>query len=173
VSLSVNSYAPEPYVDPQLFRQAMRQVPTPVAIVATTAGGEPVGLTVGSFVSVSLQPPLVAFFVDRGSTTWPRMDGSDTFTVNFLGHGEAETCRAFAQRRSDRFAGVAWTPSASGDPILAAAAVTLECTKHTTSWLGDHRQVVGQVTAVHLRQADLPLVYHQGAFLDLDAPVDT
>ncbi|MFD9667187.1 flavin reductase family protein [Rhodococcus sp. NPDC059968] len=146
----------------------MRHVPTPVAIVATTAGGRPVGLTVGSFASVSLEPALVTFFVDQQSTTWPLMEDSDTFTINILGHSKADRCRSFSSKGIDRFAGVDWTASEDGDPILAEASVVLECSKHSARALGDHVQVVGQVQKLHVLSEDLPLVYHQGSFLNLD-----
>jgi len=150
----------------------MRHVPTPVAIVATTVGGTPVGLAVGSFASVSQRPALVTFFVDRDSSTWPQMNSSDTFTVNFLGHQHAKRCQVFSEKGADRFRGVQWTPSATGDPVLADAAVVLQCRKHCSGWLGDHRQVVGEVIDVQVLRADLPLVFHQGSFLNLDYLVD-
>jgi 3-hydroxy-9,10-secoandrosta-1,3,5(10)-triene-9,17-dione monooxygenase reductase component len=120
--------------DPAQFRAAMRHVPTPVAIVATIVRGAPVGLAVGSFTSVSLRPALVTFFVDCNSSTWPLMNSSDTFTVNFLGHQHAEQCQVFTQKGADRFGGVGWTPSATGDPVLDDAAVVLQC--HNTAAAG-------------------------------------
>ncbi|RYF53226.1 MAG: flavin reductase [Comamonadaceae bacterium] len=159
---------PEARVDPTAFRRSMRHVPTPVAIVATTSGGRPVGLTVGSFASVSLDPALVTFFVDQQSTTWPLMERSETFAINILGHGKAERCRSFSSKGVDRFAGVEWIASEAGDPILAEASVVLECSKHSTRPLGDHVQVVGHVQKLHVLREDLPLVYHQGSFLNLD-----
>nr|WP_009478348.1 flavin reductase family protein [Rhodococcus sp. JVH1]EJI95944.1 flavin reductase like domain protein [Rhodococcus sp. JVH1] len=156
-------------VDPAAFRQSMRHVPTPVAIVATTsAAGQPIGLTVGSFASVSLDPALVTFFVDKQSTTWPLMEDSGTFTVNILGHGKGERCRSFSSRGVDRFSGVDWTASTDGDPVLSEASLVLECSKHPTRVLGDHLQVVGEVSKLHVLHEDLPLVYHQGTFLNLD-----
>src|SRR3954452_12525911 len=83
-------------VDPAAFRRSMRHIPTPVAIVTTTVGTTPVGLTVGSFASVSLDPALVSFFVDKQSTTWREMRDSDAFAINFLGHGMGTRCRSFA-----------------------------------------------------------------------------
>ena len=155
-------------VDPAAFRRSMRHVPTAVAIVTTTVAATPVGLTVGSFASVSLAPALVTFFVDKQSTTWPRMRHSDTFTINILGHGMGERCRSFSGKDADRFAGIPWNPSEDGDPILTEASVVFECTKHSTRWLGDHIQVVGEVQRLHLLREGLPLVYHRGAFLNLD-----
>ncbi len=155
-------------VDPTAFRRSMRHIPTPVAIVTTTVGTTPLGLTVGSFASVSLEPALVTFFVDKQSTTWREMRDSDTFAINFLGHGMGTRCRSFAGKGVDRFAGVPWRPSQDGDPILTEASVVLECTKHTTQCLGDHIQVVGEVRRLHVLRMEIPLVYHQGTFLDLD-----
>jgi 3-hydroxy-9,10-secoandrosta-1,3,5(10)-triene-9,17-dione monooxygenase reductase component len=155
-------------VDPTAFRRSMRHIPTPVAIVTTTVGTTPVGLTVGSFASVSLAPALLTFFVDKQSTTWREMRDSDTFAINFLGHGMGTRCRSFAGKGVDRFAGVPWRPSHDGDPILTEASVVLECTKHTTQCLGDHIQVVGEVRRLHVLRLEIPLVYHRGAFLNLD-----
>lgn len=166
----MNQHAARPAakVDPTTFRRSMRHVPTPVAIVAATVGGQPVGLTVGSFASVSLDPALVTFFVDHQSTTWPLMENSDTFVINILGHGMGERCRSFSSKGVDRFAGIDWTASDDGDPILAESSVVLECSKHSARSLGDHLQVVGQVQKVHVLREDLPLVFHQGSFLNLD-----
>lgn len=155
-------------IDPMMFRRTMRHVPTPVAIVATISNGKPVGLTVGSFTSVSLEPALVTFFVDTQSTTWPQMEDSDTFAINILGHSGGERCRSFSGKGVDRFAGVDWTPSDNGDPILAEASVVFDCVKHSTRLLGDHLQVVGEVSKLHVLREELPLVYHQGAFLNLE-----
>jgi 3-hydroxy-9,10-secoandrosta-1,3,5(10)-triene-9,17-dione monooxygenase reductase component len=146
----------------------MRHIPTQVAIVTTTVGTTPVGLTVGSFASVSLAPALVTFFVDKQSTTWPQMRHSDTFAINILGHGMGERCRSFADKGADRFAGIPWNPSEDGDPILTEASVVFECTKHIAQCLGDHIQVVGEVQRLHLLREALPLVYHQGTFFNLD-----
>ena len=154
--------------DPVAFRRAMRHVPTPVAIVAASVDGTPVGLTVGSFASVSLEPALVTFFVDKSSTTWPRMQDANHFTINILGHSQGQRCRTFSGKGVDRFAGVDWAPTDRGDPILADASLVLDCTKHSDQWLGDHIQVVGEVAQLHILRDDLPLVYHQGAFLNLD-----
>lgn len=160
---------PRPAQQPDLsntFRRAMKLVATPVAIVTTTENKTPVGLTVGSFTCVSLDPMLVTFFIDESSTTWPRMKRSPTFAVNILAHGDGELCRSFS-RKVDRFAGVAWSPSSSGDPLLQRAAVTLECRSYCVQPLGDHTQVVGEVSAVDFQPNALPLVFFQSSFLDL------
>jgi flavin reductase (DIM6/NTAB) family NADH-FMN oxidoreductase RutF len=96
------------------------------------------------------------------------MRHSETFAINILGHGMGARCRSFADKGVDRFAGVQWNPSEDGDPILAEASVVFECSKHCTQWLGDHIQVVGEVRRIQVLREELPLVYHRGAFLNLD-----
>ncbi|UXM92509.1 flavin reductase family protein [Paenarthrobacter sp. JL.01a] len=154
-------------VDPQEFRQAMKFVPTPVAIVTAMTEDGPVGMTVGSFTSVSLSPTLVTFFVDVSSTTWPRLKTSPTFTINVLGHDKGDLCRAFSRKGSDRFDGVDWSVNKSGNPVLADASVSLECTTYSTLILGDHVQVVGEVRGFEVHDEGMPLVFFNGSFLDL------
>lgn len=157
-----------PY-DATQFRHVLGHVPTSVAIVTAMSRGRPVGVTVGSFGSVSLDPPLVNFFIDRSSRTWPQLNESSTFTVNILGADHAHLCRAFSRRGADRFEGVAWELSDVGNPVLEDATVALDCTRYKVDVLGDHVQVVGRVDAMRLRTAGLPLVFYRGDFLHFGA----
>lgn len=154
-------------VDPQAFRVAMKYVPTPVAIVTAMTEDGPVGMTVGSFTSVSLSPALVTFFVDVSSTTWPRLKTSPSFTINILGHDKGELCRAFSRRGADRFDGVDWSLNENGNPSLADASVSLDCTPYSTLVLGDHIQLVGEVRGFHVHHEGMPLVFFKGSFLEL------
>lgn len=150
------------------LRQILSHVPTSVVVVTTMARGEPVGLTVGSFSSVSLDPPLVNFFIDRKSRTWTRLNEANTFTVNVLGKDHAHLCKAFSRPAADRFEGVEWTPSPThGNPVLAEANVALDCSRYKVDILGDHIQVVGRVRGMQVQAPDLPLVFFRGAFLQL------
>src|SRR6476659_9037630 len=91
-----------PVSDAADYRRVLGHVPTSVSVVTGLAAmGNPVGMTVGSFTSVSLDPPLIAFFVDRSSTTWPRLYETEYFGVNILGHDQGELCRAFSRRAED------------------------------------------------------------------------
>ncbi|MGO4586750.1 flavin reductase family protein [Arthrobacter sp. 2RAF6] len=110
----------------------MKYVPTPVAIVTAMTDEGPVGMTVGSFTSVSLSPTLVTFFVDVSSTTWPRLKAALSFTINILGHDKGDLCRAFSRRGADRFDGVDWSlnENENGNPALADASVSLDCTHY-------------------------------------------
>lgn len=161
-----------PTSDSTDYRKVLGHVPTSVSVVTAPSSSGPVGMTVGSFTSVSLAPPLIAFFVDRSSTTWPRLYASDHFGVNVLGHDQSALCRAFSRRVADRFDGVAWQPSTRGVPLLEEAIVTLECTRVKVDLIGDHYQVVGRVESLQLRATNPPLIFLQGGFVDLDHLAD-
>ncbi|MEV7395216.1 flavin reductase family protein [Streptomyces sp. NPDC091215] len=157
-----------PY-DATQFRHVLGHIPTSVAIVTGMYRGRPVGVTIGSFSSVSLDPPLVNFFVDRSSRTWPQLNESSTFTVNVLGADQVHLCQAFSRRGVDRFESVAWKLSDAGNPVLEDAMVTLDCSLYKVDILGDHIQVVGRVDAMQLRTVGLPLVFYRGDFVDFSA----
>ena len=162
----------EPSVDNIDYRHVLGHVPTSVSVVTGLARSGPVGMTVGSFTSVSLDPPLVAFYVDRSSSTWPRLYETDYFGVNILGHAQSELCRAFSRRSEDRFDGVGWHPSERGVPLLDEAIVTLECSRFKVDLIGDHYQVVGRVEALGVRATDPPLIFLRGGFVDMATVAD-
>ncbi|WP_426241326.1 flavin reductase family protein [Nocardioides sp. LHG3406-4] len=164
---AMTSYDAADPANPANLRHVLSHVPTSVVVVTAMARGVPVGLTVGSFSSVSLDPPLVNFFIDLKSKTWLKLNEANTFTVNVLGKDHEHLCRAFSRPAADRFDGVDWTPSPSGDPVLREATVALECSRYKIDILGDHVQVVGRVRAMQAQAPDLPLVFYRGAFLEL------
>lgn len=151
-------------VTPDRFRHVMRHVPTGVVVVAATTPDGPVGLAVGSFVSVSLDPPLVGFFVARASTSWPVIEPRGRFCVNVLGEEDEATSRAFAVSGGDKFAGVAWHSSPMGSPVLDGALAWFDCTTHTVTDAGDHRLVLADVHDLSVRSAGRPLVFCHGVY---------
>jgi len=107
--------------DGDWFRRVLGHYPTGVSVVTGIADdGVAVGLAVGSFTSVSLNPPLVAFLPRTGSSSWPKIRDSRKFCVNILAADQEEVCRTFATRGGDKFAGLSWRAAASGSPILDA-----------------------------------------------------
>src|SRR3954451_20740076 len=105
--------------DGQKFRQVLGHFPTGVAVVTgVDADGNPAGMAVGSFSSVSLDPPLVAFMPDKSSSSWPKFRDSGAFCVNILGAEQVSVCRAFAMKGGDKFAELSRRPPGSGSPIL-------------------------------------------------------
>jgi 3-hydroxy-9,10-secoandrosta-1,3,5(10)-triene-9,17-dione monooxygenase reductase component len=146
------------------FRHVMRHVPTGVVVVAAATPGGPAGLAVGSFVSVSLDPPMVGFFVARASTSWPEIEPHGRFGVNVLGEDDEATCRAFAVSGGDKFTGVAWHPSPMGSPVLDRALAWFDCTTNTVTDAGDHRFVLADVHDLSVRSAGRPLVFCHGVY---------
>ncbi len=139
--------------------------PTGVAgITSIGSDGAPVGMTVGSFVSVSLDPPLVAFLPDKGSTTFPKIRDAGFFCVNVLGAEQEQVCRAFASRGADRFAGLKWRSAQSGAPVLDGAIAWIDCDIDNVIDAGDHYIVLGRVRDLALAEAGLPLLFFQRGY---------
>lgn len=156
---------PQRHVDPQHFRHVMGHYPTGVTIVTSRGtDGAPVGLAVGSFGSVSLDPPLVAFYAMKGSRSFDEIQSHGAFVANILGSRRDYYCRAFSREREHRFTGIDWTPSESGAPVLAVASVWVECIIERVEEAGDHFWVLGRVEALDVGTGDQPLVFYKGGF---------
>jgi len=135
--------------DSKHFRGVLGHLPTGVVVVTgLDADGAPHGLTIGSFVSISLDPPLVGFFPGAGSQTWPRLAARGAFCANVLTTDQGELCWRFAKEADDRFAGVAWRPAPSGCPVLEGAIAWIDCAIESSARVGDHDFVVGRVGAL-------------------------
>lgn len=153
------------HVAPELFRHILRQVPTPVTVVTAATDAGPAGLVVGSFVSVSLQPPLVGIFIDEKSASWPPMSAAGSFTVNVLAEDQRELCARFARSGggAGKFAGLSWWESAHGNPVLPGTTAWLDCLVRQVQRLGDHFFAVAEVVGLGVDAGRPPLVFHQGA----------
>jgi len=152
-------------VDPQQFRAVLGNYPTGVVVItAIDSGGAPTGMAVGSFTSVSLDPPLVAFLPDESSTSFPRIRTAASFCVNVLAAEQEDVCRAFARRGGDKFAGVAWTPCASGAPRLDGVSAWIDCEFESITKAGDHYIVLGRVLELEAPGPPLPLVFFRGSY---------
>lgn len=152
-------------VDPRLLRRAFGSFATGVTIVTTTdADGRPVGLTANSFTSVSLDPPLVLFCLDRSSSNLQRFQRSCVFGVNVLSSDQQELSSRFVKRGEDRFNGVSWELRESGVPVIEGAAATFECESHTTFDGGDHLVFIGRVRRFGFHAQRDPLLYFQGRY---------
>jgi flavin reductase (DIM6/NTAB) family NADH-FMN oxidoreductase RutF/DNA-binding IclR family transcriptional regulator len=147
------------------FRQVLGHFPTGVAVVTgKDADGNPAGMAVGSFSSVSLDPPLVAFMPDKSSSSWPKFRDSGAFCVNILGAEQESVCRAFAMKGGDKFAELAWRPASSGSPILDGALAWIDCDIDVVHEAGDHDIVIGLVRELDIGTPALPLVFFQGGY---------
>lgn len=147
------------------FRETLGHYPTGVAVVTgIAADGTPVGMVVGSFTSVSLDPPLVAFLPTKESGSWARLSTAVRFCVNVLAADQEDVCRRFASRAADKFDGVAWSAAPGGSPVLDGVVAWIECDHHQVVDGGDHWIVLGAVTDLAVARPALPLLFFQGGY---------
>ncbi len=152
-------------IDPAVFRQVLGSYPTGVcAITALGAGGEPVGMVVGTFTSVSLDPPLVGFLPDKSSSTWPLIEAAGRFCVNVLGSDQMQVCRQVAAKGPDKFAGLDYAVSEHGLPVIAGSIARIECTIEAKHEAGDHWFVLGKVLHLETSREDDPMLFHRGRY---------
>ena len=151
--------------DEARFRQVLGHFPTGVTVVTSLWEGRPLGLSVSSFTSVSLAPPLVGICVSRESASWPLISRSGTFCVNVLAEGQEALSRAFSQTDGpDRFSGVGWSSAPSGAPVLDGVLAWTDCSIEGEHDGGDHRIVVGRVDHLGVAHEGRPLVFYRGGY---------
>jgi 3-hydroxy-9,10-secoandrosta-1,3,5(10)-triene-9,17-dione monooxygenase reductase component len=146
------------------FRQVMGHLPTGVSIVTGHGEDGPAGLAVGSFMSVSLEPPLIAVSPALSSTSWPAIEATGRFCVNVLSAAQADLARRFAVSGGDKFSELEWRHGPSGSPILEGAVAWIDCTIESRQVAGDHLLILGAVVELDLGAATDPLIFHRGAF---------
>ena len=158
-------------IEPLWYRRVLGQFPTGVVIVAATDDdeGTPVGMSVGSFTSVSLDPPLVAFLPARSSTSWPRIAPANRFCINVLAGEQEALCRAFAVSGADKFKDVTWRPSPLGNPIIEGSLAWIDCELERVDPAGDHYIVIGRVHELEVENPSAPLIFFQGGYGRFDA----
>lgn len=158
--------AANPVLDDAEFRQVMGRFATGVAIITADDEGEPVGLTIQSFTSLSLEPPLVCFAPGKSSSTWTRIRNAGNFCVNILAEDQEALCRAFAASGADKFDGVGYDVSpGSGSPILHGALAWVDCVIDVIHDAGDHDLCIGRVNALGVTQSTAgPLLYYRSGF---------
>jgi 3-hydroxy-9,10-secoandrosta-1,3,5(10)-triene-9,17-dione monooxygenase reductase component len=147
------------------FRHVLGHYPTGVAVITAQTPDGPVGMSMNSFTSLSLRPPLVLFCPAESSRTWPLLRQAGAIAINVLSAGQESVSRAFAARLPDRFAGLAWTLGSNGAPLLDDALGWLECTVQAEYPAGDHLVVIAGIDlmGVHEQIID-PLVFFKGAY---------
>lgn len=149
------------------FRQVLGYYPTGVAAITAFEGdderAQPVGMVVGTFTSVSLDPPLVGFLPDKASSTWPRIEAAGHFCVNVLASDQTGLSRQLSGK-NDKFAGIETARSLHGLPVLPGVIAAIECRIHAVTDAGDHWFVLGRVLRMEvLRDAD-PMLFFRGKY---------
>ncbi len=152
-------------IDPALFREALGHYPTGVAVVtAITEDGRPAGMVVGTFSSVSLDPPLIAFYPTKTSGSFGHLRTAQSFCINVLASDQEPLCRRLATGGAGKFDGVNWRPAPLGSPILDGAVSWVECTFEDIKEAGDHYIVLGLVREFAVERSTLPLLFFQGGY---------
>ena len=155
-------------IDPAALRKTLSCFPTGVAVATTRArSGAPLGVTISSFNSVSMSPPLVLWSLARQAASLEEYRAHPGFAINVLAAGQEDLCRRFAGEERDRFAGLEWTEGAMGLPVLRGTAAILECATHAIHEGGDHEILIGRVVA-HAETDRTPLVFGKGKLVALD-----
>lgn len=140
-----------------------RRFPTGVTIVTTCIDGEPYGLAVNAFSSISIEPPVVLVCVAKTSATYERLFGGDHIAVNVLASDQVELARRFARSGGDKFSGVPWEPGVGGAPILGGVCGYLEIEIEKRIPAYTHTIFIGRVVRANAF-AHPPLVYLGGEF---------
>jgi len=154
-------------VDSLSFRRTLGQFASGVTVVTTRdASGRPLGLTVSSFCSVSLHPPLVLVCLDRRSDANAGIEESRLFAVSVLSEDQEEVSRRFAAPGHDKFAGFAFLEGRQGLPLVPAALAHVQCKVRSRHDEGDHLVWVGEVLALAVAPGR-PLLYQAGAYHSL------
>ena len=163
-------------IDGREFRRVMGHYPTGVTVVTAACPDGPEGMTIGSFASVSLDPPLVSFCPAHDSDSWIRMRDVDSFCVNVLGDDQADVSVTFASKAEDRFEGLSTRIEATGAPVIDGCLAWIDCRVHAIHTSGDHDIVVGRVVALGTAETGSvsgagvggPLVFLKGGYGRVD-----
>jgi len=162
--MKITPTAPDPGLGAGALRAALAGFATGVTIATCRDGaGEAVGLTVNSFNSLSLDPPLVLWSLRLASPSLVAFDAATHFAINVLAEAQVELSRRFASVLPGKFDEGLWGAGAGGVPLLAGAAATFECERVSSQTAGDHRLYIGRVL-VASAQAVPPLLYHRGRY---------
>lgn len=158
-----------PGFDGREFRRVLGHYPTGVTVVTAACEHGPDGLTIGSFSSVSLDPPLVSFCPGHDSESWARMRDAGSFCVNVLGEDQSGISTAFASKSDNRFEGVRTRVEASGSPVIQGCLAWIDCRTEAVHSFGDHDIVIGRVIALGVDGRDDeaavgPLVFFKGRY---------
>ena len=149
----------------QDFRRALAQFPTGVTVMTTVdKHGKPIGMTASSFNSVSIEPALILWSIDKQALSLPAFAEGEYFIVNVLGRQQADLSNHFARRGADKFANLPYQAGLGGCPVLADTAACFECNRWASYDGGDHLIMVGEVVNYQYRDDIEPLVFARGSY---------
>lgn len=152
-------------LDPVEFRNTLGSFATGVTIITTIGpDGDFVGFTASSFNSVSLDPPLILFSLDRGARSLPAFQAASHFAINVLQRGQEDLSNRFARRGEDKWAGVGYETWESGCPVFPDCLASFECRNFASHEGGDHVIFVGAVERMIAHPEGEPLLFWRGNY---------
>ncbi|WP_313693552.1 flavin reductase family protein [Halorarum halobium] len=155
-------------VEQDQFRQVMGNFATGVTVVTTTVDGDDHAMTVNSFASVSLDPPLVLFNADKGTTSHDLIAESERYAVNVLSAEQEWLSNRFAgehKEMDDPWEDVTFRREATGSPIVEEAICYMDCTLTESYDGGDHTIYLGHVEEMGVQEPDAaPLTFFRGQY---------
>jgi len=147
------------------FRRVLGRLPTGVVVVTGGDPEHPSGLVCGSFMSVSMEPPLVVVSPAKASTSWPAIEAGGSFCANVLAENQEHLARRFAVSGGDKFEALDWHPApATGSPLIDDVAAWIDCRIYERFDAGDHLLVLGEVLELSVDRDAGALVFHRGSF---------
>lgn len=151
--------------DDRAFRNAMGNFCTGVVIATGAVDGAPAGFAAQSFVSLSLDPPLVALCPGKNSSSWPKLRASGSFCINILAADQQSICDIMAQSGGDKFAEMSWRKGVTGSPILADVLGYVDCELEAEHDAGDHTIAIGRVRDFDVASTGKrPLLFFRGGY---------
>lgn len=155
-------------LDSRDFRNALGHFATGVCVItAHPEGREPIGMTVNSFASVSLEPPLILWSLQNNSELYQTWVNTPRFAVNVLCQGQEELSNSYAKKGDHILDPAHFVEGATGVPVMPSTSVTFECELDTTHPGGDHLILIGRVVAMENRDAGDPLLFCAGGYREL------
>jgi len=144
------------------FKEVLGHFTSGITVITGVDRAGPVGFTCQSFMSVSLDPPLVAFAPSRSSSSWPRIEAEGAFCVNVLGKHQEALSRVFATKDPDKFRGIGWRRATTGSPVLDHVLAWIDCRIDAVHQAGDHLLVLGRVEELGMGKGEPLLFYRAG-----------
>jgi flavin reductase (DIM6/NTAB) family NADH-FMN oxidoreductase RutF len=147
------------------FRDALGLFPTGVAVVTSTSPhGYELGITVNSFVSVSLDPPLVSFNIGRSLKCFDELMGCKSFAIHILRHDQTGVSLGFGRPNDEKWREIEWKVGVTGSPIFLPHLAVFECERYADCEAGDHVIIVSRVVHFEVNVEDSALIFYRGAY---------